>query len=141
MISEPDDLGAVVSPTDPGVTSPDQVDSGVAGGDTDMTEQMLKELEKQTKVNKARTQVTEYAAPPDYEFKGRGLVYNCVGKHWACVDGPSYRRCEDNNSSLKYLKKKSECYPFNVYETQRGCENLQNRMVSSSAKTEFCDEI
>ncbi len=122
-------------------SSPDQIDGGISGGDADMTEQMLKELEKQNKVPKAKTQVTEYASPPDYEFKGRGLVYNCVGKHWACVDGPSYRRCEDNSSSLKFLKKKTECYPFNVYETQRGCESMQNRMVSSSAKTEFCDEL
>lgn len=124
------------------VTSPDKIDGGMLGGGApDMTEQMLKELEKEANVPKVRTPVTEYAAPPDYEFKGRGLVYNCVGKHWACVDGPSYRRCEDNSSSLKFLNKKTECYPFNVYETLKGCEAMQNRMVSSSAKTEFCDEI
>jgi hypothetical protein len=89
---------------------------------------------------KPRAEVTTYIAPPDYEYKGRGLVYNCVGKHWACVDGPSYRSCEDNSSATKFLKKSAECYPFNVYQSQGGCEKTQNRMVSSGAKTKFCQE-
>ena len=82
----------------------------------------------------------QYVTPPNYENVGRGLVYNCTGKHWACIDGPSYKTCEDNASGNKFLKKKVECYPFNVYETQSGCEKMQNRVVSSSAKTEFCSE-
>jgi hypothetical protein len=108
--------------------------------DDNMTEKILQDLENQQKTNEPRPVKTEYVGPPNYENVGRGLVYNCTGKHWACIDGPSYRACEDNASSTKFLKKKSECYPFNVYETQGGCEKMQNRMVSSSAKTEFCSE-
>ena len=109
-------------------------------GDENLTDQILQDLEKQSKARPALDPVKEYVAPPDYEYRGRGLVYNCVGKHWACVDGPSYKTCEDNASSVQYLKKKVECHPFNVYETTRGCESMQNRMVSSSAKTTFCNE-
>jgi len=110
------------------------------GADENLTDQILQDLEKQAKSKPTAEPQKEYVAPPDYEYRGRGLVYNCVGKHWACVDGPSYKTCEDNASSVQYLKKKVECHPFNVYETTRGCESMQNRMVSSSAKTSFCSE-
>lgn len=106
----------------------------------DLTDKILLDLEKQVKTKKAEDVKKEYVAPPNYEYRGRGLVYNCQGKHWACVDGPSYKTCEDNASSLKYLKRPAECYPFNVYETVKGCEGTQYRMVSSSAKTKFCQE-
>lgn len=106
-----------------------------------INESILDDLENQVKKqNKNENSVKEYVSPPNYEYFGRGLVYNCLGKHWACVDGPSYKACEDNASSVKYLGKKTECYPFNVYETTSGCEYVQNRMVSSSAKTNFCNE-
>lgn len=111
----------------------------ISGGD-DFTDQILQDLEKQANPNPEKRVVTKYVAPPDYDYRGRGLVYNCQGKHWACVDAPSYKTCEDNSSSTKYLNKPAECYPFNVYETARGCEITQNRMVSSSAKTNFCNE-
>ncbi len=109
------------------------------GGDETITDQILQDLEKQAKGTKPVEQKKEYVTPPDYEYRGRGLVYNCQGKHWACVDAPSFRTCEQNHSSVKYLGKKIECYPLSVYETLKGCENMQNRMVSSSAKTEFCN--
>jgi hypothetical protein len=106
----------------------------------DLTEQILTGLEKEVNKNQnTTTKKTEYVAPPDYEYQGRGLVYNCSGKHWACVDGPSYKACEENASSNEFLKKKTECHPFNIYESPRGCASIQNRMVSSNAKTSFCN--
>ncbi len=138
-------IPAETAPTETIPTDNGNVDS-VTGEDTkptgdDLTDQILKDLESsQAKEAEARPAKSEYVAPPNYENVGRGLVYNCNGKHWACIDAPSYRTCEDNSSSSKFLKKKTECYPFNVYETQSGCEKMQNRMVSSSAKTEFCSE-
>lgn len=105
-----------------------------------ITDQILQDLEKQAKDTPAVAEKKDYVAPPDYEYRGRGLVYNCLGKHWACVDAPSFKSCEDNASSVKYLQRPTECHPFNVYETVRGCEDMQNRMVSSSAKTDFCQE-
>jgi flagellar basal body-associated protein FliL len=126
---------------DPGNT-PDSVDGTQTTGTTDenLTDQILQDLEKQVKTDKPIVKKTEYVTAPDYEYRGRGLVYNCRGKHWACIDAPSYKACEDNSSSTKYLKKTTECVPFNVYETLKGCESMQNRMVSSSAKTNFCNE-
>jgi hypothetical protein len=119
----------------------DSVDGRIedTSGDN-ITDQILLDLEKQAKDTTPVPVKKEYVSPPDYEYRGRGLVYNCLGKHWACVDAPSYKACEDNASSVKFLQRNTECYPFNVYETIRGCEDMQNRMVSSSAKTNFCNE-
>lgn len=147
--ASPESTPSFESPSDvaePSMTAPsqDSVDSidgdqSVTTSDENLTDQILQDLEKQAKTNKPAQQKTQYVAPPDYEYRGRALVYNCVGKHWACVDGPSYKTCEDNSSSVQYLKKKTECHPFNIYETVRGCEIMQNRMVSSTAKTNFCN--
>lgn len=119
-----DSMGDLSSPID------DQ-DSG------DLTEKILQDLENQTKTKVSETPA-QYVAPPDYEYTGRGLVYNCKALHWACVDGPSYKTCEDNFNFQKSKSAKPECYPFNVYENSRGCANMQNRMVSAGSKTEFC---
>lgn len=104
----------------------------------DLTEKILQDLENQTKTKVSETPA-QYVAPPDYEYTGRGLVYNCKALHWACIDGPSYKTCEDNFNFQKSKNAKPECYPFNVYETTRGCANMQNRMVSAGSKTEFCN--
>lgn len=129
---------------EPSETPPVSVDTvdGQAPDVTDdasLTDKILEDLEKQAKKDQPKEVKKEYVAPPDFEYRGRGLVYNCTGKHWACVDAPSYKTCEDNHSSTTYLKKKVECYPFNVYETVKGCESMQNRVVSSNAKTGFCN--
>jgi hypothetical protein len=127
-------------PVDTATTDVIDSDSSTSSTDENMTDKILEDLEKQVKEAAPRAAVTTYVSPPDYEYRGRGLVYNCVGKHWACIDGPSYRVCEDNSSGTKHLKRSHECYPFNVYQTQSGCEKTQNRMVSSGAKTNFCNE-
>lgn len=111
--------------------------SPIEDSEGDLTEKILQDLENQTKAD-ATEKPTEYVAPPDYEYQGRGLVYNCKAQHWACVDGPSYKTCEQNASYLKENSKTPECYPFNIYETGKGCTNMQNRMVSSGASTDFC---
>lgn len=129
VFGEDSTVGDISAPDPEGSTSSD-----------DFTDQILQDLEKQAKPTEEKKTITSYVAPPDYEYQGRGLVYNCRGKHWACVDAPSYKICEDNAASVKHLGKSTECYPFNVYETTRGCEITQNRMVSSSAKTNFCDD-
>ncbi|WP_408098870.1 hypothetical protein ACJVC5_08110 [Peredibacter sp. HCB2-198] len=126
------------SETTPSV-SMDTIDGEVTPSEDNLTDQILQDLEKQAKDTEPKKTIKEYVAPPDYEYRGRGLVYNCAGKHWACIDAPSYKICEDNAASTQFLKKTVECHPVNIYETQKGCESTQNRMVSSSAKTAFCN--
>jgi hypothetical protein len=128
---------------EPKVDAPTASEDTIGAGTDDandgtITDKILEDLEQQVQKEKPKETVKEYVSPPDYEYRGRGLVYNCAGKHWACVDAPSYKMCENNFSSVNYLKKKVECYPANIYETTKGCEQMQNRNVSSGQKTEFC---
>lgn len=140
-LGSPDTVSDIPIEETPGESGEDIVGEDMSQGtDENLTDQILQDLEKQAKGTTKAEPKKEYVAPPDYEYRGRGLVYNCTGKHWACVDAPSYKTCEDNASSVSYLKKTVECHPFNVYETTKGCESMQNRMVSSSAKTTFCNE-
>jgi hypothetical protein len=109
---------------------------------TDMTEQVLQDLEKQIQANKeqdARTSPTSYVEPPTYEYVGRGLVYNCKGKHWACIDGPSYKICEQNYAALKSQSKSKECYPDSVYQSDSGCAWVQKKKILANTKTDFCN--
>lgn len=149
VVAEPTETPSVTETIDPNLMAPndnaseDQIgvpgDSTVGGGD--FTDKILEDLEKQAQDKEKNTpKKRDYVSPPDYEYAGRGLVYNCVGKHWACVDAPSYKTCEQNHDANKALNKKAECYPFNVYEKTKNCQSAQLMMTSSNAKTGFCSE-
>lgn len=134
--SQPDDLDQVGQGQVPNDIYGD-LSSPIGESEGDLTEKILQDLETQTKDDQTEGPA-EYVAPPDYEYQGRGLVYNCKALHWACVDGPSYKVCEQNASYLQKNQQAPECYPFNIYESSKGCTNMQNRMVSSGASTDFC---
>lgn len=125
-------------------TATDQVVDGTVptSGEGDMTEKILEDLEKQLKENQPATAapvVKDYVRPPSYEYTGRGLVYNCRGKHWACVDAGSYSLCQQNHSYLKDQKKAKECYPDSVYQTDRACGWMQRQKITGNTKTDFCE--
>jgi len=133
--------GVTLSPTDNAGEDQIGMPGDATSGGGDFTDKILQDLEKQAQDKEKTTpKQRDYVAPPDYEYVGRGLVYNCVGKHWACVDAPSYKTCEQNHDSSKALNKKVECYPFNVYEKTKNCTSTQLMMTSSNAKTAFCNE-
>jgi hypothetical protein len=105
----------------------------------DMSDQILADLEKQLKEKEGvSNNVSNYLNPPDYDYLGRGLVYNCKGRHWACIDGPSYKTCESNFSYLKNKNKAKECFPVSVFQTDRACQYVQKKKVSSNSETSFC---
>ncbi|MBK24192.1 MAG: hypothetical protein CME70_09350 [Halobacteriovorax sp.] len=83
----------------------------------------------------------EYVAPPNYERSGRGLIYNCVGKHWACVDKFSYLTCKENTKWSGQNAKKPECVIKNVYASVEDCSIIQKHYIESSEPTGFCDNI
>lgn len=133
--------GVTLSPSDNAGEDQIGMPGDTTAGGGDFTDKILQDLEKQAQDKEKTTpKKRDYVSPPDYEYTGRGLVYNCVGKHWACVDAPSYKICEQNHDSTKALNKKVECYPFNVYEKTKNCQSTQLMMTSSNAKTAFCNE-
>lgn len=80
----------------------------------------------------------EYISPPAFDRVGRGLVYNCVGKHWACVDKLSYFQCRGNELWNKQNGKNPECVIKNVYASDRDCSTIQSYYVSNNEPTNFC---
>jgi hypothetical protein len=79
-----------------------------------------------------------YVDPPNYEILGRGLVYNCKGKHWACVDKPAYVACNKNMKFNKANKKSLECVISNVYNSVEDCNIIQKSYISNNQSTDFC---
>ena len=90
-------------------------------------------------VKKMEPQKLEYTDPPQYERLGRGLVYNCKGKHWACVDKFSYFQCRENFLWLRSNQKPYECIIQNVYASIKDCEIVQEYNINKAIKTDFCE--
>lgn len=109
-----------------------------------LSNKILKDLEGQMKKNKMdreKGQVALPTDPPDYENLGRGLVYNCNGLHWACIDKISYDECYKNNQWNKQQKKSSECIPVQVYSDIEDCQVVQQHKINSVAETKFCRKL
>lgn len=106
-----------------------------------LSDTILKDLEKQMKNQKEqmkKNKVLLPTDPPDYENLGRGLVYNCAGLHWACVDKVSYEECEKNNAWNTQQSKHKECVPVQVYSDRDDCEIVQQHKIDTVEKTDFC---
>lgn len=84
-------------------------------------------------------EVEVMTAPPSYDQLGRGLVYNCKDRHWACLDKPSYVTC---NKNMKWNKSKgnpAECVVQDIYSSDEDCAKVQKYNVSTSLATPFCN--
>ncbi len=96
--------------------------------------------EKSQDDNKSNTEEpSEYVEPPNYKRLGRGLVYNCVGRHWACVDKFSYFQCRENSKWSSANKKTPECVTKNVYASEKDCSVVQLHFINTREATDFCN--
>ena len=93
---------------------------------------------KESLIKKIKKKKDSYTEPPNYSFRGRGLVYNCKGKHWACVDKESYLKCRANEKWQKNKNKKTECKTINVYLNIKDCSIIQLNNIHTLVKTDFC---
>ncbi len=75
---------------------------------------------------------------PDYSTKGRGLVYNCTGKHWACIDRPGFLNCKEHMRWSEENKKSPECVIKNVYASEEDCSIVQLNYINTNEPTDFC---
>ncbi|MBL7665965.1 MAG: hypothetical protein JNM93_12590 [Bacteriovoracaceae bacterium] len=103
-----------------------------------VTEDILEDLENQFSQKTQDRNEKLFYSIPRYEFIGRGLVYSCTGKHWACVNAENYGKCEKNYNFLKNIDRSKECYPAEVYATNEDCSTAQQSKVDSTPKYEFC---
>lgn len=96
-------------------------------------------IEEQKNVVKVEEIIEEdYQPMPDYEQIGRGLVYNCKGKHWACVNRLAFFQCRSNKNWNERRSKKPECITVNVYQSSEDCRTVQVYNINTSVATDFC---
>jgi hypothetical protein len=109
---------------------------------TDITRKLLKDLEVRLKAEKRVQQTIEVLKPitaPSYETVGKGLVYNCSGKHWACIEANEYKKCRQNYSWNRSESIPIECYPVAFLETEFDCVTVQQEKIDSISETSFCE--
>jgi hypothetical protein len=99
---------------------------------------MIEEQIKQEEENLAKQKEVPFTPPPDYERVGRGLVYNCVGGHWACVDRESFYQCVDHSKWSAANGKKPGCVKYAVYGNMGDCELAQIYHVNTLTKVPSC---
>lgn len=81
----------------------------------------------------------EYTAPPNYENFGESLVYNCKGKHWACVDKQAHFQCLNNYRWAKQSGNKPECSNSKVLASGKDCRMLQLYNINMVVETPNCN--
>ena len=138
-----DEKAVETSPKTGEVKSSEQVDKSidslidsVDGKDKSVDEGSPK---KSTKLEDKIVADDVYTAPPAYDQEGRGLVYNCKDKHWACVDKASYLNCNKNMKWNKSHRKPAECSVLNVYVSEDDCALVQKFNVTTAVATPFCN--
>ena len=106
--------------------------------ETDLAQDLLKNLSDGEEVKDAGTKELKQSGPPEYTRTGRGLVYNCKDGHWACISKDEYATCKANRQWNEKNSKKLECYEISVYATDKDCSTAQRIKVDSVAQTDFC---
>lgn len=106
----------------------------------DIAEDLLNNLKDEEASSSSTSKAGEVkeTTPPDYLRSGRGLVYNCKGKHWACVSKDQYAQCKSNRLWNTQNDKASECHDVSVYATEKDCSTAQKIKIEGLAKTNFC---
>lgn len=130
--------------------SPVVEEAPVASGESKETEKkeediasdLLKNLsdaEDKEKTEDVQGANVKETSPPNYEVLGRGLVYNCVDKHWACLSRAEYSTCKNNRIWNEKKSNKKQCQEISVYATEKDCQNAQKSKIDNLATTEFCN--
>ncbi len=95
-----------------------------------MEDQLNKIVKKVEEEKGQKIEKVEYVDPPSYEQFGRGLVYNCKKKHWACVDGNAWLDCRQNDLWTDQNKKAKECMVSDVYASIKDCRIIQTDRIN-----------
>ena len=76
--------------------------------------------------------------PPSYDNSGRGLVYDCLKKHWACVDKSNYFQCARNQKSNIAQGKNPDCISRDIYFSQDHCVRGQLGKIHDNMPPQEC---
>ncbi len=74
---------------------------------------------------------------PDYTLGGKGLVYNCISKHFSCVNEEQFEKCSKVKRYSEKYEFKNPCETVSIYKTVHDCDkaiyfwiNYKNRGVT-----------
>lgn len=71
---------------------------------------------------------------------GHYLIFDCSGDFFACVDGPSYSRCEQaRNGAREFKKRHLKCAPLKRFAHEKECHATQYQLMHKKRSTIFCD--
>lgn len=70
---------------------------------------------------------------------GRGLVYNCVKQHWACVSKKSYFQCRDHARWSLANSKSPKCVINSVHASLKSCSVSQLIRIEQLSIADFCN--
>ena len=107
----------------------------------EITKQLLKDLEVKLKEERREQEILEDVKPtsaPSYDNIGKGLVYNCVDEHWACVNDESFKQCRGNYSWNRQQEVDTECYPYAQLGNEIDCATVQQEKIDTISATTFC---
>lgn len=108
---------------------------------TDMTKKLLENLQVKLKEERVVQKDTEPLRPmsaPSYEAAGSGLVYNCKGGHWACIEADEFKKCRQNYGWNKSESIPIECYPLAFLDSDFDCGTVQQEKVNAVPDLNFC---
>lgn len=111
----------------------------MAKGDA-LDQQLNKIMEKVEENKEELVEEVKYTKPPTYEDFGQALVYNCKGKHWACVDKASYFSCLNNEKWAQQNSEKKECATSKILASPKDCRTLQLYNINMVAEVPDCGE-
>ncbi len=117
-------------------TSKTKPEPSVSTGPTneEITKAELERVEKDLAEQGDDEEITNLAdLNVNYLASGSGLVYNCAGKHWACISKLNYTKCK----KLTTLNPK-RCQVFKNYSNRIECQEQQIKKINANTKTDFC---
>jgi hypothetical protein len=87
----------------------------------------------QSMKTKSEPNQLDFFPSPDFDKIGRGLVYHCKGRHWACVDKNNYFQCKNGQLWAKQRHRPPSCIIDEVYLTNDDCNRAQIQKTKEKA--------
>ncbi len=69
----------------------------------------------------------------DYRERGAGLVYNCLGGHWACIDRVNYKKCQ-----RLAAHQPPACRALRFFKSLKQCRAVQQAQIDKGTRPTFC---
>ncbi|OUR96992.1 hypothetical protein A9Q84_11695 [Halobacteriovorax marinus] len=72
-------------------------------------------------------------------YRGRYLVYDCIDRHYVCVNLPSFYNCRETR--VKEIENKEvllSCAPLKLFKTQKECFDANYKLIHRVTNKAFC---